>query len=238
MLILFSMLAAAVLFVAIVLIGPLITRRFSIRANFAIIGVYLAILIALSAACALISPSALKTPAGADMAEGPPPLGQELLSDIGRGDFDAPDGFTKFENSFDVTGDSISISAHIYGAVYVGTKGKDAPDNGNGKIDVYSYAAGTVRINGTNYVEPMESPDYTYQNSAGPALEITQKEEKKQVDLYRFDDAALIRQLSGDSVSTGSGSSSASLAVVVLLPPGVSYTGNGTEPFSALRFGA
>lgn len=218
---------------AVVAIGPLITRRLRTKTNLLLVGGYLTLLVVLSVICIFIPASALVANIDPALTTDNIPSDQSIAAEINTGSFDAPEGFTKTETSFDTASDRIRItgSGDLLGGVYVGTKGVDVRDNGTNKIDVYSYVSGDVRFNGTCYPVQIDAPevilDQTNHLFINPAA-------KKLVDLYQFDDLFTVQRFSGTDYSSSSGSSSSCLVVIVLLPPGVTAELSGTLPLSSL----
>ena len=219
--------------IAVAAVGPLFARRMSVRVNLIIAGGYLAVLLLLSAVCTLIPASALK-------AELEPVTTSGIFNDAARtvgavinaGSFDAPEGITQAHDTLSAPLGAVelSVAPNLSGAVYIGTKGTDVPDDGRNTIDVYGYACGHVVFSDTYYDIPVEPPSAALENgtlSVNPA-------EEKTVDLFRFDDRNTLPQFLGTDGAAYGGGTYALQLVVVLLPPGVGYSGDGALPLSEL----
>ncbi len=210
------------------------SRGLSIKVNFIIAGCYLAVLVILTAVCYVL-------PAGPLIPAADPEKAMQTIEDgdaalrqsIRDGSFDAPESFDKTISSFDFTGSHIDIQAdsmlYIYKSVYVGTKGVDAPDNGSTTIDVYSYLGGYGVLRGQYYnfltsEHPIvELPRQTLYLKQPPRLEL---------EFYKFDDKDAVPFFFQGDQPDYNFSRSGFQCVIVMLPPGVTYTGDGTEPLS------
>jgi hypothetical protein len=221
-------LIVVLLVIAVAVFGPRFLRALGIKLSLIIIGAYLSVLVILTVITLLISPSALRQPAAPALDANR--LGEALSFSLPSGNYDAPEGYTSTANSYQLSADSITVSGQIYGEIYIGVKGTDVPDDGSGQVDVISYAAGSMSFDGADYPVPINLPVCDYIDGA---LTISPAPEKGTVTICRFDDARTVTPFLGSDYSSGYGSAS-ELAVVVLLPPGVTCTGDGTQPLSAL----
>lgn len=233
-----SLLLIIIIVVAIggvAVIGPLITRRLSIKVNLYIILGFLAALTVLSVICVLIPSSALKTPVDPEKVAHYFDGGEAIIGEgIHAGNFDAPEGFIKTESSFDIQAGNVTIFREAQLTfVYVGIKGVDAPDNGNNKIDIFNYSSGNVSYNGLNYNVDIDPPKCVFENGAYPKLSFMSNE-KKSVDFYQFDDRYAMPQFFGTVMSSGGMGVTTCQINIVLLPPGVTYSGDGAVPLSCL----
>lgn len=120
---------------------PLIGRLLSVKLNFIVVSVYVCILILFSLIPLFLprgnllktSPAQIISPSGFTYMN-------QMYRNIQNGDFSAPSDLELIYNH--------SYAANYHGftlndtnvGVYIGTKGIDAPDNHNGKIDVYYYS--------------------------------------------------------------------------------------------------
>lgn len=233
----FLIMAVIIIIVAIVVLGPLITRRLSIKVNLFIIGGYLAVLFMLTVVCLLIPPSALKTPLQSETVSQYNLDYNVFTSNLKAGNFYVPEGYTKTENAYKPQTDSVAISADIFGMAYVGIKGVDVPDNGNGKIDVYSYVSGNVIFGNSYYEVQPDHPEIYFEDGVYPKLDIGYKVGKQTLKFYRFDDRYTVQQFSDADFSWGGGSYISQI-LIVLLPPDVEYSGTNTEPLSSLLHSA
>jgi hypothetical protein len=219
--------------IAIAAVGPFITRRLSLKANLSVICSYLALLLAFLAISCAIPSSALL--AAIDPIQIRPFFENSdmvIAAGIREGAFEAPDGFVKTEASFDAPPEHVVISGagNELGTVYVGTKGVDAPDNGKNTVDVYSYVKGYINFADDHYAIQVDPPTAQL---TGNALSI-QPAKQRSLQLISFNDRMTVPQFFHSVQNIHGGGSYGFLAVVVLLPPGVTYSGGGTEPISAL----
>lgn len=206
---------------------PFFSRRLSLRANVVIILGYLSILVILSLSSFAIPPWALQQPVDPDISLTGFQNSDTVIADgIRNGTFEAPEGCLKTVNAFDISIDSIAVSHHdgLPGLVYVGTKGVDAPDNGNGKIDVLTYVDGYVYFNGNYYDYSIEPPAVSIDNSDFYISGI----EKKTLHLIQFNDRTILPQFFDEAETSHSFGAHSYLIVVILLPPGIDATGDIT----------
>lgn len=216
---------------AIIVISLLVARKLSLKINLYIICGYVCVLAALTVICFCIPSSALKTDIGparnVDFYQSANDLGARLSS----GNFDAPEGFTKTETSFDLQTNNITISSSNFLTV-LAIKGVDVPDNGDNKINVYSYTP-HMRYNNLYYTVPIEPTKFIFSKGVYPTLNIN-FHEQNQVDFYRFDTTYALPQFIGTDISTVSAQMNAYQIVVVVIPSGISYSTSGTMPISEL----
>jgi hypothetical protein len=229
----FFILAVIVGLVGLVL-GLLIRRGLSVKINFIVIGCYLALLAILAGLCFIIPSGRLVAAADSEKTLRNFSNGESAIrQSIRDGSFDAPEDFYKEAYSFGGPAGDISIYAdpQLYNTVYVGTKGVDAPDNGSAAIDVYSYIGGTANLSG-NYYNILTN-DHPLIGLQGKSLSITPAGEIR-LDFYRFDDRDAVPYFFANGPTDYFFSGTRGFqCVIVLLPPGVSYTGDNTEPLSA-----
>lgn len=219
-----------IIIVAVIVLGPLVTRMLNVKINILLIGGYFTVLVVLLVICLLIPSSALKSPANPGQAAEYLENDHTLSARIKAGNFDAPEGCTQNTDTLDASSGSITVStaSDLLGMVFVGTKGVDAPDNGNQKIDVYSYVSSHVIFNDTYYDTQIDPPIISLAHN----ILAINAADKKRVDFYQFSDGYAIQQFSGVDGSHWGGGSVTFLTVVVLLPPGVTATGSGYQPLS------
>jgi hypothetical protein len=226
------LLLTIIVLVAVGVAGALTTRRLSLRVNLVVACGFLAILLVLTLGSLLVPASALKPPLDPVKTSG---IYNAAVANIAAGarsgSFDAPEGFVKKVNSFDAPADHISLSVAepVSGAVYMGTKGADAPDDGSGKIDVYSYTCSLISINDTFYAFNVEPPA-AEMNNAGL---LVYQSVKKPLDVYIFSDRSTVPQFFNTDTSHQGSAVRICTVVVVLLPPGVTADyGYPVEPLS------
>ena len=219
--------------IAGLVVGLFVRRGLSIKVNFILVGCYLALLAVLTGLCYVIPSSRLVAAADPEKAvrnfnNGESAIRQSVID----GNFDAPEDFYKEEYSFDLPAGDITIYAdpQLFNTVYVGTKGVDAPDNGRATIDIYSYIGGTATLNGNYYnILTNDHPAITLANKTLTIRPVTDI----RLDFHKFDDkdAApyFFENWKLDFYFSGT---SGFQCVIVLLPPGVSYTGEKAEPLS------
>ena len=223
-------LIAVITIIAVAAVGPLITRRLSLRVNLAIAGGYLAVMLLSSVICAIIPASALRSTLD-------PVKASESFENAGRnigvalqaGSLEAPEGIDMSVLSFDAPASVVLPEAEAFqGVVYVGIKGEDVPDDGRLTVDVRSYTCGFVVFNDTYYAIPVDPPSVILEDGV---LTVTAAPEKT-VNLVRFNDRSTVPQFFDTDASAYGGGTYAFQLVVVLLPPGTACTGG--EPLSAL----
>ena len=205
-------------------IGPGVTRRLNARLNFCIAGVYIAVLLLLSAVCWATPSSALKQEVrGEEVAlfQSPGIFDASLKAGI----IDTPDGITRTDRSFTTASNHVTIVRpdNLPGQIYVGTKGAGIPDNGSRTIDVYIYTAGYMSFKGMNFAAPPTVPDVTLDGS----LLFVKLGAGRVINLCEFSDQSTIPQFTGVDTTSSSWGSSAMLAIVVLVPPGVTVESSG-----------
>ena len=210
--------------VAVTFIGPGITRRLNVRLSLYIAGGYVALLLLLSVVCWAIPSAALKPEMRADEVahfQGSGTFDTNLKAGI----FDAPDGIARADRSFATVSDHITIVRpdNTPGQIYVGMKGAGIPDNGSRMIDVYIYTAGYMNYKGMNFAAPPTVPDVTLDESRL----FVKLSAGRVVNLYEFNDQYTIPQFTGVDTTSSSWGSSAMLAIVVLVPPGVTVESSG-----------
>ncbi len=220
--------------IAGLIFGLFVRRGLSIKVNFILIGCYLALLAVLTGLCYIIPSSRLVAAADPEKAwrnfnNGESAIKQSIID----GSFDPPEDFYKAEYSFDLPGDDIRITAdpQLFNTIYVGTKGADAPDNGRKTIDIYSYIGGNATFNGEYYnILTNDHPVIKLINKTLTIRPVTDI----RLDFHRFDDKDAVpfffEDWNPDYYFSGT---SGFQCVIVLLPPGVSYTGDRAEPLSA-----
>jgi hypothetical protein len=219
--------------IAIAAVGPFITRRLSLKANLSVICSYLVLLLAFSViSCAIPSSALMEAIDPIQSVEYFETGGTVIASGIREGTFEAPAGFVKTEASFDVPSEHVVISRaeDVSSVIYVGTKGVDAPDNGTDAIDVYSYVTGYINIADDDYTIQADPPTAELTDGVLTILPAKQRS----LQLISFNDRMMVPQFFDSVQNIHGGGSFGYLAVVVLLPPGVTYSGSGTEPLSAL----
>lgn len=230
-----SFILLIILIVAIVVVAPFIAKHLHIKVNLFIVCGYLTLLVAFSI-ISLLLPGGALIKAG----KGVQPAGIGYTGDlnifykrISAGNFDAPSGYIKAVKSFTPNGKTIflknSISTFV---IYVGTKGIDAPDNHNGKIDVYYYGGAYVSFNGTNLTPKVQTPLISYDGKTLAIKNVGQIT----LNYYSFDDRYTARQFLSQSNDDGDSISSNCIEqVVVLLPRGVTISGGDYCKFSDLK---
>lgn len=223
----------AVIIAVVAAVSP-IMRRLSLRANAMIILGYLSVLIVLSLFIYAIPDAALKTPVDPDFIVNFEHTEQVVAAGIRDGSFDVPEDCLKAVSTFVLTSSDIKIASDksLPGLVYVGTKGIDTPDDGSGKIDVYSYSEAYVSLGNGIYDAPMLPPSVSFDNAV---LSISNVEQKTN-EFIVFNDKNTLPQFFDSKPDFNGGGIHSYLAVVVLLPPGVSYSGSSAEPLSALSY--
>ncbi|NLA85812.1 MAG: hypothetical protein GX847_00715, partial [Clostridiales bacterium] len=204
--------------IGVVATGPLLTRRFSLRANAMLIIGYLAILVVMSVSVYTLPSKTLKSPVGPDFIINFEQSSQAIAAGVHDGSFSAPEGCHKTATTFDVTAGHIEISAarDLPGLVFAGTKGIDTPDDGRNKISVYIYNETYINHNNSFYDIPLAPPTVSFDNAV---LSVINPAEET-IRLISFNDKNTLPQFF--DVSDFYGGMHSSLVVVVLLPPDVS----------------
>jgi hypothetical protein len=228
-----AFLIIVIIIIGIIGLAPFAVKRLSAKLNFRIIGGYLAVLIVLSLVCLLLPGGVLVKGADTSQEAGNPDA--NAYQRITAGDFDAPDGFTKTEKDFDPLGGSVRVTCgeNLEGMVFVGTKGVDVPDNGDGKIDVYSYSSATVNFGNMYFVPEIGAPDLAY---SGGNLTVSAASQKEK-DFYQFDDGYALGQFFSGQRSLNSGSIVIK-EIFVLLPRGMTASGTGFVTVASLKTSA
>lgn len=167
---------------------PFISKQITIKVNFLLVGIYLALLIVLSLACLFLPRKALVRSISSP----------QLRDDISRTfdkkasqcDFSAPNGFIKTEKCFSADDSSVSIVMLNYDAyVVTKTKGKDAPDNHDGKIDVYCFT-----LKNPIFINLTQSPNAQTPTIEYSGSQISVKRKQNAFVAYGFDDTTSARQ--------------------------------------------
>jgi hypothetical protein len=216
--------ASLFIFILLILVvlgvlSPIFSKRFKLKTNLFIVGGYFALVVLLSLITLILPGNALVkgdsiAPTSEDFA------GYDTLcTRIAAGNFTPPDSFVKKGvYSFEPQSKSVNISLQSGNVNFVvGTKGKDAPDNGSGKIDVYCYLPKktTISFNGISINPVMQDTVVSYSDNSL----IVNCGKAKSYNYYRFSDGYAARQFFyiDDSLSMDSNSE----VIVILLPEGV-----------------
>jgi hypothetical protein len=219
--------------IALIIIAPFVIRRLSVKTNFFIIGGFLSLLIVLSLIGLLLPSSVLVKSASPSLNAGNSERPLSIIERVITGNYAAPDGFTKTECNFEPRNSVVKLSTGnnlFTGQVFVGIKGEDVPDNGDGKIDIYSYMSTSFDVRDVNFAPETDPPVIQYNNDILTLGNATQK--AKNYDW--IDDSYSIGQfLSGDQ-SFNSGSMLTE-EIYVLLPHGVSASGTGFQRLSDIE---
>lgn len=208
------------LIAAFAIVFPRITKGLSARLNLLIACGYLVLLIGLSAVCLMIPASSLVWAETPTISDGYVHYDNAVWSNLFSGNFSAPDGLTQTVTSLKPQSKTIAVKglSNFYN-VWVGRKGVNAPDNHNGKIDIYRYSEAPISYANYKYHPKPPLLKYTYK---GSLLEFRAVPQSNYV-VYSFDD-----RLSAEQFYTESNSlyyiNSYEL-VVVLLPKGVKISG-------------
>lgn len=220
----------------LVLIGVGITRllgkltvRLGVKLNICMIGCYLALLVMLSVVCFFLPSNHLQTLTSSHTA-----YGTDLLQTILDNNFGDIEGCLRAEYAFSPQSNSVSIQLedNIPQNVYVGTKGVDAPDNGDGNIDVYSYSYATAEMDKIPRFDVPIEPLLVSFNQDNLTVK---NPENKAVRYYCFDDQILSAGQFFNTTLSSSGGSSCCQIVAILLPPGVTCTNADVQSFSQLN---
>jgi hypothetical protein len=216
--------------IAFIILSPVIVRSMSVKINFYIIGGYLAILLVLSLVVPLLPSGKLIKVTNAPQTNVSNFTTNNVYKQIQKGNFSAPAGYRAKVDTFAVKSGTITITPvnDLLGQVYVATKGIDIPDNGDGKIDVYSY--GTAYIGNTNFAPNLDLLTVKYSENN---LTIANTEQKS-VQFCKFYDGYAVGQFFNANLTMSSGAI-INGPVIVLLPSGVKVSGEGYQTFDSLK---
>lgn len=206
-------------------IGPFIKKHTNLKINFCIIFGYLAVLFLLSLVCLILPRDALVKSEKTSQISDTNDAYSLFDKKAAKGDFSVPSGFTKTEKSFAPQGCIVNVMTYNYDAVIITmTKGVDAPDNRDGKIDVYCYTIQNAHVSGTNMTFNTQVRAITYNDNN---IKIT-SDIPHSIGLYEFADyyttSQFIKQGSMINVSSPSFNT-----VVVILPRGVKVNETGSS---------
>jgi hypothetical protein len=209
---------------------PLIGRLLSAKLNFKVVSAYVCILILFSL-MPLFLPrgNLLKTSPAQNILPSGFSYTHQIYKNIQNGDFSAPSDLELIYNH--------SYAANYHGftlndtnvGVYIGTKGIDAPDNDNGKIDAYYYSL-PLKIANIDFATK-DAPEISFDNTH---LNINQP--YFPAEFYSFDDGRLawhtehstqqiLSQVNGSTFN----------AMVILVPRGVTISGSNYSPLKDLN---
>lgn len=222
-LVLINLAILVIIVVVLVNFSSKILFRLSVKRNIFIISGYLVLLIMLSVACFLLPSNQLLTTTEASIDDSYGVL--QMYPAILKNDFGNIEGCTRAEYNFAPQGNSVTIKSDsdLSWCTYVGTKGVDAPDNGDGKIDVYSYSYASVVIdNSTSFDIPVDPLLFSFNQDN---LILTYGENRK-LDYACFSDRLSTAGQFFDADSSSDSRPTSSQIVIILLPPGVTCTNN------------
>jgi hypothetical protein len=208
---------------------PLIGRLLSVKLNFKVVSAYLCILILFSLIPLFLprgnllktSPAQIISPSGFTYMN-------QMYRNIQNGDFSAPSDLELIYNH--------SYAANYHGftlndtnvGVYIGTKGIDAPDNDDGRIDAYYYSL-PLKIANIN-LAAKDAPEISFDGRT-----LNMKSTNYIAEFYSFNESRLawrtenstqqiLNQVTGVTFN----------ALVILLPRGVTISGGNYSPLKDL----
>ncbi len=208
-----------------------VSKRLTVKSNFIFIGAYIGVLIVLSFMTLLLPSVALINGSTKGLSAVNNPMGT-LYQNITAGNFGEIGGLAKnAEYSFAAKGsitfynNDVSNSNGV--SEYVGVKGVDAPDNGDGKIDVYCYTS-SYNFSGTYVTLKVPAPKVSFCNNQ---LKISASQQTT-ADFYSFDDKLTNPENINDTINS---EFAGCQMIVVMLPHGVTVSGTGYQTLQDLN---
>jgi hypothetical protein len=209
---------------------PLIGRLLSIKLNFKVVSAYVCILILFSLIPLFLprgnllktSPAQIMLPSGFSYTH-------QIYKNIQNGDFSAPSDLELIYNhSYAADYHSFTLNNNNVG-IYIGTKGVDAPDNHDGKIDVYYYSL-SLKIANIDFAAK-DAPVISFNKQA---FNINQPHFT--ADFYSFDDGRLAWRTENSTQQILAQTTCVTFyALVILLPRGVTISGSNYSPLKDLN---